>query len=474
MVGKISFHETKYNTMKKYISYILTICSSIFLFGFFTSCGEDNREDLDLSGTVRITSFKANGIVGIIDENSKPSTIQVYLPWSYDIKNLNIEAKYSEGAVLSPSITNNTDLSSSVTYRVINGNLYNDYTVSASYSRILTFSIKTYGGTIDNESKTITVKYPVGENLSALTPKYTTTPGATVTPESGSKQDFSNPVKYIISYMGESVEYTVIVKPTNFNPVGFLGTASTASEIENEDEKAAYSWFIKNVPNAEYISFSDIKSGSATLSKYRVLWWHLDGSTRDLPAIATSSDVLTPLKSYYENGGSFLLSSWAVKYAAAIGATKDGKEANNLWGETNTAEAVTLSDDWGLCFTGHESHPAFSGLSKPAGVNNKVYLLSSGLKVKAHNALWNFAEDWVDYKSKSAWESGNGGIGLASFQWDDANNSRSVMFEYPQKESKGGVICIGGEAYDWSVIGTNKYQNNLEKLTSNVIDYLQK
>ena len=38
----------------------------------------------------------------------------------------------------------------------------------------------------------------------------------------------------------------------------------------------------------------------------------------------------------------------------------------------------------------------------------------------ATNALWNFAEDWVDYKSKSAWEAGNGGVGLASFQWDDA------------------------------------------------------
>lgn len=473
MVGNTSFHITKYNTMKKYISYILTICTSIFLLAIFTSCDDDKRDELDLSGSVNITSFKANGVEGVIDESSKPSTIQIYLPWSYDLTNLKIDAQVSAGAVVSPGITDNTDLSASKTYRVINGNLYNDYSVSASYSKILTFTIDTYSGTIDNDAKTITVKYPIGEGLTALKPKYTATPGATVSPSSGSAEDFTNPVEYTISYMGESVVYTVTVVPTNFSPVGFLGTAASSSDIENEDEKAAYDWFVKNVPNAEYISFSDIKSGTASLSKYSVLWWHLDGTTRDLPAIATSSDVLTPLKSYLENGGSFFLSSWAVKYAASIGATKDGKEANNLWGETNGAEAVTLSEDWGICFTGHESHAVFTGLSKPAGVNNKVYLLSSGLKVRAHNALWNFAEDWVDYKSKSAWEAGNGGVGLASFQWDDANSSRAVMFEYPKSESKGGVICFGGEAYDWAVVGTNKYQSNLEKITSNIIDYLQ-
>lgn len=473
MVGKTPFHTTKYNTMKKYISYILTIWASVSLLGIFTSCDDDNRDELDLSGDVKITLFKVNGVEGTIDESSKPSTVQVYLPWSYDLKKLKIEAQCSQGAVVSPGITDNTDLSASKTYRVTNGNLYNDYSVSASYSKILTFTIDTYGGTIDNDAKTITVKYPIGEDLKSLKPKYTVTPGATLAPESGSTQDFTKPVKYTISYMGESVVYTVTVVPTNFSPVGFLGTAASASDIENEDEKAAYNWFIKNVPNAEYISFSDIKSGSASLSKYRVLWWHLDGTTRDLPAIATSSDILTPLKSYFENGGSFFLSSWAVKYAASIGATKDGKEANNLWGESNGAEAVTLSEDWGICFTGHESHPVFSGLSKPAGVNNKVFLLSSGLKVRAHNALWNFAEDWVDYKSKSAWETGNGGIGLGSFQWDDSNSTRAVMFEYPKSGNKGGVVCIGGEAYDWAVVGTNKYQGNLEKLTSNIIGYLQ-
>lgn len=444
------------------------------LFVGLTSCDDDkDKAKLDLSGGVRIYSFKANGVDGIIDESTKPSTIQLYLPWSSNLKDVTVDIKSSEGAQMTPTVNGSIDLSEGLRLRVINGNLYNDYVISASYSQFKTFAIGTYSGTIDNENKTIQVKYPKGEDVTALKPIYTVTPGATVAPESASAHDFTNPVEYTISYMGESMKYTVTVVPTNFSPVGFLGTAESSSDIENEDEKAAYAWFSKNVPNAEYISFSSIKNGTVSLSQYAVLWWHLDGTSRDLPAIATSTAVLTPIQSYFENGGSFFLSSWAVKYAAAIGATKDGKEANNLWGETNAADAVTLGEDWGLCFTGHESHPVFAGLSKPAGVNNKVYLLSTGLKVRAHNAIWNFEESWVDYKSKQIWQDATGGIGLASFQWDNNNAARAVMFEYPKANDKGGVVCIGSESYDWAVDGTNNYQNNLEKLTTNIIDYLQ-
>lgn len=459
--------------MKKYIYRILFFLMPYLMILGSTSCSDDDNDGLDLSKGVTISSFKANGIEGMIDESKKPSTIKLYMPWSADLKSLTISVQASEGATVTPSISEKEDLSSAKTYRVTNGNLYNDYVVSASYSKFTSFTIGAYNGVIDEANQTITVKYPIGEDVTSLKPTFTVTPEAIATPESKVNQDFTDPVVYKLSYMGESVDYTVTVVPTNFSPVGFLGTAESASDIENEDEKTAYEWFIKSIPNAQYVSFASIKDGTASLSDFSVLWWHLDGASRDLPTVATSSAVLTPIKSYFENGGSLFLSSWAVRYAPIMGATKDNKEANNMWGESNAEDAVTVSEDWGLCFTGHENHPIFAGLSKPAGVNNKVFLLGSGIKVKAHNALWNFAEDWVDYKSKQAWQEASGSIGLASFQWDNDNQSRAVMFEYPKTETKGGVVCIGSEAYDWSVVGTNTNRGNLELLTTNIIEYLQ-
>lgn len=458
--------------MKKHkINILFRLFSLISLFGLL-SCSDDDKSDLDFSKEVSITSFKANNIEGVINKAKKPFTIDVYLPWSADLKDLSLQYTLSEGATIDNTNTEHVDLSTPITYRIFNGNLYNDYTVSAAYSKFTSFGISTYSGVIDDSAKTITIKYPKNIGVEKLRVEYTVTPGATVTPESGVVKDFTSPQIYTISYLGESVYYTVTVVPTNFEPVAFLGTAANESLIADADEKAAFAWFKKNVPNAEYVSFSTIKNDDDALSKFSVLWWHLD-SSQNLPSMATSTKVVEAISSYYNNGGSLFLSSFAVKYAATIGVTLDGKEANNIWGDGNGEEASTVGEDWGLSFTGHEDHPAFSGLNKPAGVSNKVYLLSSGLKVKAHNAIWNFAESWVDYKSKDIWQEANGGIGLASFQWDNSNEERAVMFEYPKTGTKGGVICIGSEAYDWYVVGTNEYQNNLQNLTSNIIQYLQ-
>ena len=456
---------------KKNINILLRLFSLIAFLGFL-SCSDDNKSDLDFSKEVSITSFKANNVDGIINKSKKPFTIDVYLPWSADLKDLSIQYALSEGARIDHPETEHVNLLKPVVYRIFNGNLYNDYTVTAGYSKFTSFGIGTYTGTIDDSTKTITIKYPKELGLEKLRATYTLTPGATASPESNVVKDFIEPQVYTISYLGESVDYTVKVIPTSFEPVAFLGTAENESLISDADEKAAFAWFKKNVPNSEYVSFSSIRDSKVTLSKYSVLWWHLDSNV-NLPSVATSTKVIEAVTSYYNTGGSLFLSSFAVKYAASIGATKDGKEANNIWGDGNGEEASTLGDDWGICFAGHEDHPAFQGLSKPAGVNDKVYLLSTGLKVKGHNAIWNFAESWVDYKSKDIWQNANGAVGLASFQWDNTNQERAVMFEYPKTTTKGGVICIGSEAYDWYVIGTNTYQNNLQNFTSNIIQYLQ-
>lgn len=452
---------------------IINIIASIYILSiglFMTSCDGSHAGNMEFSGEVKVLSFEMNGVETTIDHAGH--SIVGYLPWSHDLKSIDTQIRVSEGATIEPGSESGKDLSSSASYLVTNGNLYNTYDVTASYSKFLNFNLGKYSGEINHSTGEIIVKYPKEEAVTSVFTTFETSPGATSSKESGARYDYTEPVVFTLTYLGETFDYKVTVVPTNFASVAFLGTAASAKDIENEDEKAAYKWFSENIPNATYVSFTDIRDDKVNLSEYSVLWWHLDGGSRDLSSIATSPSVLSSVKSYFENGGSLFLSSWAVQYAANIGATKDNKPANNLWGEANAKDAVTLNDPWGICFTGYESHPIFAGLDKPAGVNNKVNLLSTGLKVKAHNAVWNFTEDWVDYKSKSAWEAANGGVGLASYHWNDGNNERAVMFEYPKINNKGGVVCIGSEAYDWAVEGVNAYQHNLEKLTANIISYL--
>ncbi len=444
------------------------IIAILALFCLF-SCSDDENASLELTGSVKIESFTINGTVATIDDDE--NTIEISLPSSTDLTNLSPEISLPEGATVSPASGAAVDLSSKQTYRVINGNLYNDYTVSASLivGQILSFAIGDYKGTINQTNKTITVKYPASEAVTALTPTLTVTDGATVSPESGAAVDFTNPVTYTVSYLGEDFEYTITVVPTNFQTIAFLGTAETASQIDNDDEKAAYNWFTDNFVDTKYISFADIQEGNVSFSDFAVIWWHYDNDASDLPDIATNADVISAFENYYANGGSLFLSSWAVQYVASIGVAKDGKVANNMWNQNNSG---TSSEDWGLYVGDQVTHAIYKGLDLSGDNSDIVYLLSSGCSVKAHDAIWNF--DWGDYGNNIAgWASASGATNLANFQWADNLTSRAVMWEYPSTEGSGATICIGTESYDWYVEdGTNSYSSNMEKLTSNILDYI--
>lgn len=436
-----------------------------------TGC-DDDRDSLILSDQVQILSFTANGVEGEI--NNVNNTIQLYYPKGTDLTKLTPEIKLPEGATISPAGGVEMDLSKAVSFRVKNGNVFNDYTVVASHikGQILSFSIGKYKGTIDHDAGTIHVRYPKTEDVTELTPAITITSGATITPEIGQKLDFTNPVTYTVHYMNEEFPYVVTVEKADIKTIAFLGTATMASLIDNADEKAAYEWFSSNVPDFEYISFNDIKNGK-DLSQFAAIWWHYDNDKSELPLISQEPTILTSLQTYYKNGGSFFFSSWAVQYAAILEIPKNNKNVNNIWGQENAA--TVTSDDWGICFHGNESHQIFAGLQKPIGVNDKAYLLGKGVKAKGHNAIWSF-DTWTEYPNEPArWSTETGAINLASFHWDNDLSQRSVLFEYPKSGTTGTTICIGNEAYDWyNEDGSiaNVYKGNLETLTNNILNYI--
>jgi len=67
-------------------------------------------------------------------------------------------------------------------------------------------------GVIDQTAKTIAVTVPSGTNVTALAPTIKVSAGATVNPESGAAQNFTNPVKYTVTAEdGTTAEYTATV-----------------------------------------------------------------------------------------------------------------------------------------------------------------------------------------------------------------------------------------------------------------------
>ena len=82
-------------------------------------------------------------------------------------------------------------------------------------------------GVINESAKTIAVSVPVGTDVTALVPTITVSEKATVSPSSGVKQDFTDPVTYTVTAEdGSTVEYIVTVT------IGTGGGGGDASSLQ--------------------------------------------------------------------------------------------------------------------------------------------------------------------------------------------------------------------------------------------------
>jgi hypothetical protein len=165
-----------------------------------------------------ITGFRFTNpaVTGDIDETAK--TIRISVPTGTDLTNL-IPAITHTGASVSPESGAAQNFTNPVTYTVTarDGSTVT-YTVTVTTvsvdSKTITgfsFTNPAVTGTINESAKTIAVTVPSGTDRSALIPTITHT-GASISPESGAAQNFTNPVTYTVTARdGSTMAYTVTV-----------------------------------------------------------------------------------------------------------------------------------------------------------------------------------------------------------------------------------------------------------------------
>jgi hypothetical protein len=464
--------------MKKFIYKNWTKVSLILAMFFMITACENNFEagGFDVDSSSNVTSFKINGVAGEIDQ--KTGKINVTMPYGSDITKVKPEMVLEEGATSSLDVTVPTNFTNPVKFRVVNGNLYKDYTVTAVVlSPIKSFKINGVAAIVNDVSKTITMTLPESTDLTVLKPVIELTEGVSISPASGATIDFTNAVTFVITSNGKSVNYTANVGiPVTGLVVAFLGTAATRAEITNMDESTAADWFFSTFSGAKYISFSSIENG-ADLSDVDVIWWHFD-SAANLPAISYKPAVTTALKNFRSNGGNLLLTSFASQYVDALGIVPSGKGPNNVFGDFPPNGFVD-ANSWGMSFVGHESHPIFDGLI--TFETGKANLLQGGTFRLNHTAWW-FVPEWGGYGNGEGWRNQTGGTNLASEAWDNNLDGRVTIAEFPNTSANKNVVVISMGAYDWynetnsSGVPSqaNEFITNIKLLTQNSINYLAK
>jgi hypothetical protein len=462
--------------MRKLINtYWVKVTAVLAIVFVFTAC-ENSFENggFDVNSPSNVTSFKINGVAGTIDQ--KTGAITITMPYGSDITGVKPEIVLAEGARSNLDLTAPINFANPVKFRVVNGNLYKDYTVTTVVlSPIKSFTINGVAASVNDVSKTITMTLPENTNLKALQPLIELTQGVSISPASGTTIDFTSPVTFVVTSNGKSVNYTANVGlPVTGLVVAFLGTAATRSAITNMDEVTASNWLFDNFPGARYISFESVLNG-ADLSEVNVIWWHFD-TAANLPAVAYNPAVTTAFKNFTTSGGNLLLTSFASQYVDALGIVPSGKGPNNVFGDFPPNGFVD-ANSWGMSFVGHENHPIFQGLSTfEAG---KANLLQGGTFRLNHTAWW-FLPEWGGYGNGEGWRNQTGGTNLASEAWDNALDGRVTIAEFPNTGINKNVIVISMGAYDWynetNSSGvpsqSNEFIGNIKLLTQNSINYL--
>lgn len=434
------------------------------------SCDSDNTSDMLLDGGTSIEAIKVSGFDGVIDNTAK--VVSVNVSTDIDLTALTVDAiTLSDGATCDYPVGTKFDGSIPRAIKVVNGNVFSEYTMSVKHDNVefLSFTLDgKYTGSIDNFARTIQCFVPMETDVTQMIVTYTVNEGAAVTPESGSVIDFSQPVKFTASLRTAKIEYTVTVIQDDMSqkPKAFIGNAS-ALEGLGEEAKAACKWMLENVPNTRYVSIQDIIDGRVKLDEFKMIWCHFDWL--DWPGQLWDSRDL--FNSYWLRGGAILASRDGARYINDVWRiARDQQSPNNMFGGESFE---TLTDDLGFTVTGHEAHPIYEGIDTYS--DNRILLLAKGCSNTNRTLQWGV--DWNPYGSMAGWEERTGAKALASGHDFDINRVTIAEFE-PYEALKGftsgRVITIGTPAYEWydKNGSDNPYRQNIIKLTKNTINYL--
>lgn len=186
-------------------------------------------DDIVIHGTVSpmecgITKFSVLGFDGVIDQLN--GTIDVWVPRIGQLNHVVPDVTFF-GDYMTPSESSFVDLTTPCTYTVYKDSAEKSYTVNVHQSeysmRIYSFKLNGVEGEINQASKQIIVRLPLGTDISSLTPDIIYS-AETILPAEEEAQDFRMPIVYTL--------YATDVTPVPYT-VEVILTASDDAIITN-------------------------------------------------------------------------------------------------------------------------------------------------------------------------------------------------------------------------------------------------
>ena len=373
-----------------------------------------------------------------------------------------------------------------------------DQTVNAEITSFRIVSPVEASGTINNDDNTITIEVPGDVDVTTAEVAIEVPEGATVSPASGSEVDFSSPVDFTVTGLdadGNTVTevYTVSVEKTAV--VAFVGSAATIDELE-DDAQAAASW-MQETYGDEFVYLSADEITPDAVSNLKVIFYYKLEATEpvDLGAMA-SEDVSSTISNFVRDGGQLLLAGDAASYIFNIDRVPDAYAFNEVNEEIGIEENKPADDFWGLSVVpettsaDRTAHPLFEGI---LNAENRLYL--NNAPTREVRLVWwnvgpaggeccgnlemvtNFEEQLKATKLASLRHVGDYfGFAAVEFGRTDLDTHETLSPDVP-KDFRGTVLMLSNSiiGYEWVTNdgSVNEYQENIEQLTANAIEYLR-
>lgn len=295
-------------------------------------------------------------------------------------------------------------------------------------------------------------------------------------------------VEYDNKYVSEGVSVITTV-PYVASKMAYLMTAPTIADLPDDDERAAATWFAAQ-ENAEFIQASQISSLDPDI--YSVIWIEIDREGlpfgwQNLPADISSESTIAALREYSANGGSIYLSNMATQLTLPLGFVPEGMEptifGNGAGGSGDDVWVINPYLGWDFRdgsdqgFYDRTAHAIYNGLTleDPNGYGYENLPLIGPGQREDHNCMWdcNIYGKGNQPDVIKNFEVTTNSLVLAT--WGHVrDHCVAGLVEFYAAGDHGRCIANGFAAYEWNQnSGPNPYQHNIEKLTLNILHYLQ-
>ncbi|MCH5227024.1 MAG: DUF4960 domain-containing protein [Muribaculaceae bacterium] len=276
---------------------------------------------------------------------------------------------------------------------------------------------------------------------------------------------------------------------------GFLVLGADPSELEDDDELAAAEWFYENYVEkgkGEFIPVADLPN--INFDEFGMIWIYQDKigqnpGWENLPADLISTATLDALKAYGQNGGNLFLAKMATQLTVPLEIVPSDMGPNIF----SNGEGGMGDDVWTINpFLGWDFRPGGADPGKQDYYDRSTHAIYAGLEFsdpngwdilglpiegpgwrEDHNCMWD-CNTWgngVYNNSVRNFEALTNSMVLAT--WSHVrDHCVAAIVDFNPNATHGRVLVIGSNAYEFEQQGGNVYQDNVNKLTENIINYL--